>query len=1132
MPKLYDKLLISAGGGIISRDQQAEQDNCATICLGLGGTGISCLRALKKEIYTRVKPDADSVITPKYKHIKFLAVDTDKGSIGDTGSIDTLDSNTEFFNISCSDIHGLLREAHILQQDQSLQWLKTANTQGDGSGISILSADAGAGGVRQVGRLLLLRSCKNFIAKLTNLINEARKDLNADASINIHIFTGLGGGTGAGTFLDACYLVQHALGQIGLAGQAYTCGYFFMPDVNMAKAPGIDYVPINGFASMKELDYCMNYPNNGGEWDQQYDGFRIKTSEPPVKIAHLITATSSDGTIVSNAYDYAMHVAVDYVLEYIIKPHVAEGDNPDTDGTFSIKSHIANVNALIEMVDKKHGACYNYCILGAANAYLPYKEITTYLASKIFEGFSSLEKQLPSENDIERFVIANGLKYEDILRTLNDKAPAIPNMAVDHKELYEQVAGITPDIVPPLLKQRLDALSAISGKFSENSAALLDADAVPALNNAEKLVSLIARVKKALIETSIQSDKGPYYAGAVIHNLNSRDLLNKVTGYREQNTRNIAQAQANLGLRDRELADALSDFQNSNGVNRKKRCENYVMAFQNYLLERVRLNMLNVMGDVLIEFHKQLDSLYAGYFGIFADVMANLQETFNTNLRNLAEPVVGGSGYAVKIMTIQDLQSSLDSTVSRMDIPTLVSSFVNMMLTHPDNWIAQDENKICATVSDYFLSELDTYCKKTITDYLQIKFDTTNPEVLKHKIYEEIVLPLGDRSTPMFWTNSIYQLSDSKAMGYISVPVVSDEIKSAALDYKAGHDEIKVRTSWSSDRITVFRFNCGIPMFGYKGVTNYKSAYSQKAIIGSHLYEGSVRDPRDSRKFIDIAPISTIPDYSLTDSEKKYIDIYEKALQSGLISKIPVGQTHEYRINIYDAEKVNTRCNFAAAIIESENPAKAKAILEDIKADPYTVVGSRVIPNTGKPENADKIIKDHVIGSQNSINLIMDQMAIIEKQEATVAALEKIIAGKNEFISEVHGFALAMATGAIRILNKYTYAYVTEMYGIEDVNEITNMDSAPYGMSIPVYSAFLAYHELNADTKALIEKNMKMNLIDDAKVDAALKNVAEILTKVNAFVALAKSTYPDQADDIYEFLTKFTAEVKNFMATR
>lgn len=91
---MYKKLLISAGGGIISRDQQAEQNEAATIAIGLGGTGISCLRALKKEVYDRIKPDVDNPLIPNYKHIKFLAIDTDKSSLGDTGTIDTLDSNT------------------------------------------------------------------------------------------------------------------------------------------------------------------------------------------------------------------------------------------------------------------------------------------------------------------------------------------------------------------------------------------------------------------------------------------------------------------------------------------------------------------------------------------------------------------------------------------------------------------------------------------------------------------------------------------------------------------------------------------------------------------------------------------------------------------------------------------------------------------------------------------------------------------------------------------------------------------------------------------------------------------------------------------------------------------------------
>ena len=41
---VYSKLLLSAGGGIVSSMQQAEQArNTATLLIGLGGTGIDCL---------------------------------------------------------------------------------------------------------------------------------------------------------------------------------------------------------------------------------------------------------------------------------------------------------------------------------------------------------------------------------------------------------------------------------------------------------------------------------------------------------------------------------------------------------------------------------------------------------------------------------------------------------------------------------------------------------------------------------------------------------------------------------------------------------------------------------------------------------------------------------------------------------------------------------------------------------------------------------------------------------------------------------------------------------------------------------------------------------------------------------
>lgn len=45
---IISKLSLSAGGGIISKGQQADQvKNTATILIGLGGTGIDALRTIK-----------------------------------------------------------------------------------------------------------------------------------------------------------------------------------------------------------------------------------------------------------------------------------------------------------------------------------------------------------------------------------------------------------------------------------------------------------------------------------------------------------------------------------------------------------------------------------------------------------------------------------------------------------------------------------------------------------------------------------------------------------------------------------------------------------------------------------------------------------------------------------------------------------------------------------------------------------------------------------------------------------------------------------------------------------------------------------------------------------------------------
>lgn len=1133
---MYNKLLISAGGGIISFDQQAEQENCATVAIGLGGTGISCLRTLKREIYTRVRPDDPKSPIARYRHIKYLAIDTDKSSLGDTGSIDTLDSSTEFFNISCPDINGLLSQAHILAQNASLNWLKTKNTQEDGSGISILSAEAGAGGVRQIGRLLLIRSSKTLVEKLTNIITEARKDLSGSPSLNIHIFTGLAGGTGAGTFLDVCYIVQHVLNQMGLAGQAYTCGYFFLPDVNMANHP-TEYVPINGFASMKELDYCMNYDNNGGEWDQQYDGFTVKTSAPPVKLAHLITATDSEGHIVSNAYNYAMHAVVDYVLEYVIKPFVNETDDKVSEGVFTIKSHIANVNTHIALVNKKHGATYNYCILGASNAYLPYKEITTYLTSKIFEGFAGLPKQLPLDNDMDLFVKNNGLGYNDIYRELCDRLPAVPNIPVDHKTLYEQVEGITMDVIPQLLGPMRDAGPRISGQLETNKAALLNSGSAGAANNGTPKLSLFERVMSKLLDMAAQPDKGPYYASAMLHNLNARDLQKIVNGYKLQNEENIGLAMGDLSLREKTVENTLNALQNSGMLNRKHRAEDYANAVHAYYVQRNKINALQMMSELLTQFEKQLSDMHTGFFAIFATVMQNLQATFAENRVTLSHPLGEDVGYAVKLMTIQDLQGSLDATVAAMDIPGQIHSFVTAMLNTPDAWISQDENRIAAAVNAYFLSQLGAYTSRTIDDYLRIKFGTTDPTLLQKKVYEEIITPLGSKAAPLFWTESgIYSLADSASMGYLSIPNVSSCIQAAAEQYVAANSDVAVRTAWSTDRITVFRFVCGVPLFGYKGVSVYKENYRQKKIVGSHLYEGAARDARDSRRLINVSPISCISKEMYTPEDVENAAMFDFATANGIVTSVNIGDSVEYHLNTLDADEANACLAVMQKLIDTQDAAKAAAFLKDREGKSFAVRSFRVIPGSQDPTvDGALIVRDHILGSRLNIQILTEQVALLKAYAEKLQAIRELVRGKETNRTNIHNFAMAVMTGTVKKVNDYEYAYCYTSFGIEGSVAMTTIDSVPFGMSLPLFSAYKGFCAVGEDVQQQVTASVKDALLNKKEtVDATLTEVKQWIApeRVNAMLAVAHTSFNDDLAEIAEFLKAFAMEVTNFAATR
>ena len=100
--------------------------------------------------------------------------------------------------------------------------------------ITNLLSTQGAGGVRQVGRYLLISRASNLISTIEAKCTQALNGMNGP-DLDVYIFAGISGGTGSGCFLDTCYIVQKALEDMGRAQSANVMGFFFLPDVITSK---------------------------------------------------------------------------------------------------------------------------------------------------------------------------------------------------------------------------------------------------------------------------------------------------------------------------------------------------------------------------------------------------------------------------------------------------------------------------------------------------------------------------------------------------------------------------------------------------------------------------------------------------------------------------------------------------------------------------------------------------------------------------------------------------------------------------------------------------------------------------------------------------------------------------------
>ncbi len=348
----YDRLLLSTDGGIQDECWKAQRQDGLSICIGLGGTGKDAIKQLKREVYRNLRPDDPDSPVLAYGNIKFLVVDCDASGLG--YGILGIDRNTEYFDISTGDISAILRSPNTIQERKELSWLNYEQITICGDYYY-----PGMGGVRHLGRFCLINKAEKFRSKLKALIQET--SLEAKKALNIHIFSGICGMTGGGSFLDVCYIIRHVLTEMDKADARIT-GHFFLPDVTLS-IPTVGASPLcsehvkkEGYAALKELDYLMNLKENHDRFVQNYGSFEIDTNRAPVDCCNLISCTGHDGTYAANGYDgynYALSVAADYVISLLTK------SSSSTDSPAPVQMPAQR--------KRRHGAVYKYNFMTEQN---------------------------------------------------------------------------------------------------------------------------------------------------------------------------------------------------------------------------------------------------------------------------------------------------------------------------------------------------------------------------------------------------------------------------------------------------------------------------------------------------------------------------------------------------------------------------------------------------------------------------------------------------------------------------------------------------------------------------------------------------------------------------------------------
>lgn len=304
------------------------------LIIGLGGTGGSIIRALRKRIYEEFR----SLDPQGTSNIEYLYVDSSLTDLNNEELWQTLGVSVQLKPAQRLSINGI--GAGVLDNLENYPGINSFINRKDQSmlrdGIGAIISEGIGGQRRRFGRMLMANNMcglpqNTFVGQVHSRVRELKKKEDVE-DVTFHICAGLGGGTGSGSIIDAVTQVRNEFQRTGDNRSNFKIQlYLYVPE-KIIQIPGGEesnrYYQPNGYAALLELNAMSvgrYFPTDvRGNTDENGDVRRLLKGQDAFDMAYLFTNVNEAGKEV-HLQKVLPNIVGDFLFQKIVASSMTNG---------------------------------------------------------------------------------------------------------------------------------------------------------------------------------------------------------------------------------------------------------------------------------------------------------------------------------------------------------------------------------------------------------------------------------------------------------------------------------------------------------------------------------------------------------------------------------------------------------------------------------------------------------------------------------------------------------------------------------------------------------------------------------------------------------------------------------------